>query len=196
MAHHWSLYCGIFRAFGEPKLDCPPARYPEQGVELSLLPLHTALGIPRHLPQPPWPLRTWDALGQAACHRCAEAACLIRCRKSPTSARPEPWRLGRALPVRSRACSTHSWPVWLPIIAPTRTSSRGLERPRPPDEARDAAYQLAAWILATPPWNSSETQQRLGQERAQVQSATHAAQARFFAAQNAAISQLAHGEHA
>ena len=68
--------------------------------------------------------------------------------------------------------------------------------PKTPEEARDEAYQFAAWILATPPWNSPETQQRLTQERDQVHSATPADQARFFAAKNAAIVQLAHGEHA
>jgi hypothetical protein len=64
------------------------------------------------------------------------------------------------------------------------------------EEFVDEAYQFTRWSLITPPWNSPEMQQRLDEESHELSRAPQVAQARFFAAKNAAIVQLEYGEHA
>jgi hypothetical protein len=63
------------------------------------------------------------------------------------------------------------------------------------EEFVDEAYQFTRWSLITPPWNSPEMQQRLDEESHELSRAPQVAQARFFAAKNAAIVQLEYGEH-
>jgi hypothetical protein len=63
------------------------------------------------------------------------------------------------------------------------------------EEFVDEAYQFTRWSLITPPWNSPEMQQRLDEESHELSRAPQVAQARFFAAKNAAVVQLEYGEH-
>jgi len=67
--------------------------------------------------------------------------------------------------------------------------------PKTHEEVVDDAYQFTAWSLTTPPWNSPEMQQRLDDESQLLYSVPKTVQAHFFAAKNAAIVQLAYGEH-
>jgi hypothetical protein len=84
------------------------------------------------------------------------------------------------------------------MVAYERAHPEALARygvPKTQEEDMEETYQLAVWSLTTSPWNSPEMQQHQSEEREQVHSATQAEQVRFFAAKNAAIVQLAYGEH-